>query len=114
MKHTTDLLLLAAAVREVAKELRTNAHSQAKQAAIHRPALPQRLAIEYGISAEQWVENQAAEAAAEEAHFQKSKNFDRDWSNDNPLSNFIKPALQELETVASLITDPNQSATQPR
>lgn len=85
MKFTVEELLLAANIRPIASDLRKAAFAGARKAA----------------------ERQAQEAAeaARTQHLSKMKTFEQDWHANNPLGNFVKPALAELEQIAAAIMD---------
>lgn len=102
MKYTVENLLLAAQIRPIASDLRKAAFAAARKAAdleykeFGGPMLPL-------TTAEQQA-HKAAEAA-EIQHLSKMKAFEQDWYASNPLGNFAKPALAELEKIASAISD---------
>jgi len=107
MEHTAQTLLLASAVRELAKEHRAAAYEQAKRAAVGKPPVSHGPLIEYGVSQEQWQQNRAAEAQAEEEHLRAVGDFNASWAKENPLEKFFKPALKDLEAIAKLMTEPS-------
>lgn len=102
MKFTVENLLLAAAIRPIASDLRKAALAAAKKAADLEYKEFGSSTIAYTAEAQQAQEE--AEAA-EIQHLSKMKTFEQDWYASNPLSNFAKPALAELEKIAAAISD---------
>jgi hypothetical protein len=102
MKFTVENLLLAAAIRPIASDLRKAALAAARKAVDLEYKEFDSPTIAYTAA-----ERQAQEAAeaAEIQHLSKMKTFEQDWYADNPLSNFAKPALAELEKITAAISD---------
>lgn len=83
MKHDTQTLLLADAVRTLAKE---------KRSAAQMKALAQSKGAYKTDSPARTDEQQ-----------QERVDFKEDWLSNNPLSAFFLDALQELEAIADLM-----------
>lgn len=84
MKHTTEELLLAAAVLQIAQELRASALVQATEmAGLERPkSRPE----------EGW-----------DGQREQREKFQRQWRAENPPTAFARQALSELEVIAAVI-----------
>lgn len=105
MKFTVEKLLLAAQIRPIASDLRQAALAAARKAAdleykeFDRPLLPST-----GTERQAQEEAEAAKAARTQ-HLAKMKTFEQDWYANNPLGNFVRPALAALEEIAAAISD---------
>lgn len=102
MKFTVENLLLAAEIRPIANELRRAAFAASKKAADLEYKEFDSPTIAY--TAAELQAQEAAEAARTQ-HLSKMKTFEQDWYVNNPLGNFVKPALAELEQIAVAISD---------
>lgn len=100
MKFTTEELLLAAQIRPIASDLRRAALAAARKAADLEYKEFDDLPISFTAAGRQAQE--AAEAAKDQ-HLSKMKAFEQDWYANNPLGNFVKPALAELVQIAAAI-----------
>lgn len=102
MKFTTEEHLLAAQIRPLASDLRKAAFAAARKAAdleYKEFDSPPTSFTAAGRRA------QEAAKAARDQHLSKMKTFERDWYANNPLGNFVKPALAELKQIAAAISD---------
>ncbi len=102
MNNTIEELLLAAAIRPIAAELRCKALKTAREAAElqwKEPAPPPPVAYTQ-------ADRDAQDAAdcLEQERRAKAKTFDADWSAQHPISEFSLQAMAELEAIAAAIS----------
>lgn len=97
MKHTCETLMLSAALRPVAMELRAKACKAAKEAA--------DLAFK-SFEAPAGATNEQLEEASRQTDERsaKGKNFEKDWLTQHPVTEFAAAALAELEAIADAIS----------
>ena len=105
MKFTAEKLLLAAAIRPIASDLRQAAFAAARKTAdLEYKEFDSTLTPFTEFTEAERQAQEAAEAARTQ-HLSKMKTFEQDWYANNPLGNFVKPALAELEQIAATISD---------
>lgn len=80
MNYTTEQLLFAAKVRELAVGMRTKARSDA------------------------WHEQFGAPGVDRSTEVQRDE-WEANWRRSNPVEDFIRPALERIHEVARLIQD---------
>lgn len=101
MKHPTESLLLAAALRPIAIELRLAALKSAKEQEDLGYKQTEPLPISYTAAArarEEEMERLKQERAT------KAQSFEAQWRAEHPITEFAAAALAELEAIASAIT----------
>lgn len=100
MKPTTEDLILAAAIRPIAIELRAQARKTAKEQA----NLGYRTfdAPPIGYTETQRLQIATAEASGEKLRIDGA-DFDKQWNSQHKLVEFVIPALQELQVIAAAV-----------
>lgn len=100
MKHTTEELILAVHVREAATRHRNAALAEAKKSADMAHKEFDAPVIGYTAADQQAI---ADAESARKAHRASAAYFDRDWLEANPVTEFVRPAMRELEQIATVM-----------